>query len=389
MIYTLMNKHIPLADINFSSLGHIDEICKVYTPEAFPVGIITKDNSPTSKITRDYLYNWWKNRIIPASRDGLNTLLHIYRIENTSSLAIKSLGLSLSDQYWIKPKGSDISWNDVNFFTNDFSSDLGTLFFSKNQSSRQNINPFSPDASSNGWLKKKWIIINDKRYLAKAGSGTLHQEPYNEVAISKILDLLKIKHIEYKTIMENNRPLCLCENFINPNTEFVPANLIYNVLPQKNNESNLTHFFKCAEYLQIPGIKDYINNFLTIDYLTENTDRHYGNFGFIRNINTLKFISPAPIFDNGTSLWNNCLDSEIGEWQSCMPFKKNHREQIKLVTSFNISEQSLKKCERIIKNELSKSPLLSPHRIDKISKYVGNRARLLENIISKVNTLSR
>lgn len=181
----------------------------------------------------------------------------------------------------------------------------------------------------------------------------------------------------------------ICENFINPNTEFVPANLIYNVLPQKNNESNLTHFFKCAEYLQIPGTKDYINNFLTIDYLTENTDRHYGNFGFIRNINTLKFISPAPIFDNGTSLWNNCLDSEIGEWQSCMPFKKNHREQIKLVTSFNISEQSLKKCERIIKNELSKSPLLSPHRIDKISKYVGNRARLLENIISKVNTLSR
>lgn len=64
MIYTLMNKHIPLADINFSSLGHIDEICKVYTPEAFPVGIITKDNSPTSKITRDYLYNWWKNRMI-------------------------------------------------------------------------------------------------------------------------------------------------------------------------------------------------------------------------------------------------------------------------------------------------------------------------------------
>ena len=232
--------------------------------------------------------------------------MHIYRIENTSSLAIKSLGLSISDQYWIKPKGSDISWNDVNFFTNDFSSDLGTLFFSKNQSSRQNINPFSPDASSNGWLKKKWVIINDKRYLAKAGSGTLHQEPYNEVAISKILDLLKIKHIEYKTIMENNRPLCLCENFINPNTEFVPANLIYNVLPQKNNESNLTHFFKCAEYLQIPGTKDYINNFLTIDYLTENTDRHYGNFGFIRNINTLKFISPAPIFDNGTSLWNNC-----------------------------------------------------------------------------------
>ena len=128
--------------------------------------------------------------------------MHIYRIENTSSLAIKSLGLSLSDQYWIKPKGSDISWNDVNFFTNDFSSDLGTIFFSKNQSSRQNINPFSPDASSNGWLKKKWVIINDKRYLAKAGSGTLHQEPYNEVAISKILDLLKIKHTQYKIIME-------------------------------------------------------------------------------------------------------------------------------------------------------------------------------------------
>ena len=51
---------------------------------------------------------------------------------------------------------------------------------------------------------------------------------------------------------------------------------------------------------------------LCLDYLIENSDRHYGNFGFIRDVNSLKFLGPAPLFDNGTSLWCESLNSEIG-----------------------------------------------------------------------------
>ncbi len=40
------------------------------------------------------------------------------------------------------------------------------------------------------------------------------------------------------------------------------------------------------------------------------TDRHYGNFGFMRDINTLKFIKPAPIFDTCINLWCDALNKD-------------------------------------------------------------------------------
>ena len=39
-----------------------------------------------------------------------------------------------------------------------------------------------------------------------------------------------------------------------------------------------------------------------LDYLILNEDRHLNNFGIIRNVDTLKWLDVAPIFDNGQSL---------------------------------------------------------------------------------------
>lgn len=39
-----------------------------------------------------------------------------------------------------------------------------------------------------------------------------------------------------------------------------------------------------------------------LDYLIMNEDRHLNNFGIIRDVNTLKWLDVAPIFDNGMSL---------------------------------------------------------------------------------------
>ena len=46
-----------------------------------------------------------------------------------------------------------------------------------------------------------------------------------------------------------------------------------------------------------------ISNMLLIDYVLGNEDRHWGNFGILRNIKTLDFVDVAPIFDNGNALW--------------------------------------------------------------------------------------
>lgn len=371
-VYTLMNKNIALASINMAENGYIVELNNIHNAEAFPVGVFKDSN----KETLAALNSWWHGRYIPASRDGLRQLLHLLGVESTSQLALRSLGLSLSDQYWIKPANEELTWENANFFTNDFSKELGEAFFN-NTSANPSINPQSPDASSNGWLKKKWVIIEGERYLAKAGSAPLLQQPYNEVIASKICDLLGFEHVDYKLVLEHSRPLSLCPNFVNTETEFVPASLVRSILPKSNNDSEWSHLLRCADKLGIPAVEDLLKKQLVLDFLIENVDRHYGNFGFIRDVNTLKFLGTAPIFDNGTSLWCDALLPEIGTWQQAMPFKKNNKEQIKLVKDINLDAGLLQKIPSIVYDGLSSSEYLEQNRVERIVAGVENRVRLL------------
>ena len=42
---------------------------------------------------------------------------------------------------------------------------------------------------------------------------------------------------------------------------------------------------------------------LVFDALIYNEDRHFGNFGVLRDNHSGKIIAPAPVFDNGLSLF--------------------------------------------------------------------------------------
>ena len=39
----------------------------------------------------------------------------------------RAMALPLIDRYWARPAGSDVAWDDVNVFDNDFSSEFGEL----------------------------------------------------------------------------------------------------------------------------------------------------------------------------------------------------------------------------------------------------------------------
>ena len=47
-----------------------------------------------------------------------------------------------------------------------------------------------------------------------------------------------------------------------------------------------------------------LNDMLVLDAVIMNTDRHFGNFGFIIDNKTNKIVAPAPLFDHGNSLLN-------------------------------------------------------------------------------------
>ena len=59
-----------------------------------------------------------------------------------------------------------------------------------------------------------------------------------------------------------------------------------------------------------------LNDMIVFDAVILNTDRHYGNFGFLVDSRTNQIVAPAPLFDHGNSLLNfasgDVLKSEKG-----------------------------------------------------------------------------
>ncbi|MCI8597059.1 MAG: excisionase [Lachnospiraceae bacterium] len=331
--YTLMHKNIPVVELALDTIsGAIVSVGAVHEAAHVPVGILVRKGT----VDRSGLNEWWKGRAIPASRSGIREALLELKVPDTRLLMQKCLGLSLSDQYWIRPTDSNLLWEKVNFFYHPFSEDVGNILFGKGSDSRE-ISLMSPDNTSDGWLKKKWKIIDGKRCLIKGGSGATQQEPYNEVLASRIMDRLHIPHVSYSLITEGDYPYSVCEDFITPDTELVSAWYMMQTVKKPNHISVYRHYWDCCKRLGIGDIEDAMNRMLVVDYLIANEDRHLNNFGVVRRTDTLEYLGAAPIYDSGTSLWFDKPTRMINAKTkiTCKPFKNKHEEQIKLVTDFS------------------------------------------------------
>jgi hypothetical protein len=58
-----------------------------------------------------------------------------------------------------------------------------------------------------------------------------------------------------------------------------------------------------AEAYGLPEEKtfDYLDMQMLVDFLIGNRDRHQGNIGFLRDADTLRIFSAAPVYDSGSS----------------------------------------------------------------------------------------
>jgi hypothetical protein len=379
MKYTLMHKRIAVADLDISDISSsISRVQAVYRPEHLPVGVIVSGNPDLRSLNE-----WWKNRAIPASRSGLRDALEIMGISDASALLLKGFGLSLSDQYWVSPAGQALEWDRINFFENDFSEDVGNALFGRGEGK---LNLMSPDNTSDGWLKKKWVIAKaipgtgKKRLLVKGGSPPYHQEPLNEVLASAIMDRLKIPHVTYTLSWDEEAPFSICEDFITAETDLVSAWHIYNSQKKPNHLSAYQHFINCCETLGIPDITESLDRMLALDYLIANTDRHFNNFGALRQAETLEWLGAAPVFDCGTSMWHDQIPSMIrseGKLPS-KPFRLNHEDQIKLASSLDwIDFDSLRGIEEEWDENLKQSVYIDDERRDKLRRALMRRIELL------------
>lgn len=253
----------------------------------------------------------------------------------------------MSDQYWVKPADSNIEYKDINFFEHDFKdSEFTNATFSSGVDSSTKISLISPNNTTDGRLKKTWIIKNNKRYLLKGGYKNELMQPFNEVLASMICERLGFNHIKYTIEVINEKVVSKCECFINTDTELIPAHQILYEIQKKENVYE--EYIKILENKGINNVREKLENMFILDYLILNEDRHLNNFGIIRNVNNLNWIDIKDIKRIDLSK----LDGLVDEF-----------------------DELLHKYQSITR--------MTDRRINKICTLLMSRINKLENIINK------
>ncbi len=381
--FTLMNKNKKVFDFVYDEEEHFIVNFERNYPENedyAPFGLIKMN-----EIDKVEFNKWWKNRQIPASRKGLKEVLHnsnVYDKDNFDLLDAKAYCLSLSDQYWVKGVDEEISWESINFFDNEFSEDIGKILFNGGKTAL-NLNLNTPDMTSNGNYEKRWKIIDGERYLLKAGSKIYNQEPFNELIATKLYERLlnKEEYVEYSVIFDDDKAISKCKNFITKDTELVPAWKINEYYEFLDDEDKYTHYIRCLNNLGIKDAETLTDKMIVCDYIIANKDRHFNNFGVIRDVNTLKFIGVAPIFDNGCSLWYDENDMYVGEFFLTKPFEEYEKTQLSLVKKLEwLDISKLEDFPNEVKTILSMDKLLSKERINKIVDQIKLRIEFVKEL---------
>ncbi|MDR1164429.1 MAG: hypothetical protein LBO66_00895 [Deltaproteobacteria bacterium] len=386
MKFELMRKDKQVAVMELSvkrDFTLVDSITRVIDLERMPIG----SRRPISaKPAPHKLEDWINERCIPKERYGLKTLVDDLGLPRPNQLLLDSLGLSLSAQYWMRPFENGVLWKDVNFFQNEFSNKLGEALLGNSKDVKRR-SFLSPDASSSGVLPKRWIISEGKRILMKGGKSPFFQEPINEVAASRVMAMLGIERVNYEMMVSRGKTYSLCETFVDVDTDFVSAYYIADMCSNMPSDMSRRYdvFLGWCEKRGIPGAREALDKIFIADFILFNTDRHFNNFGALRDANTLEWKGFSTVFDTGNCLWNDVdakdiILQEIGE---CKPFRDNFQKQLLHVSDFSwVDLGALKAIPDEISGLLGDVGNLSPERVGKIRQWLEWRVKYLENVIN-------
>lgn len=265
--------------------------------ERLPLGM-----EPTS----ESLTRWLRHRTIPANRAYAQNFLSKNGLRENDFIGILQVckGLSLTDCYWVTYPDDQKTFAEVNLFDNRFSQVLSQIAFTGYGSSPVSKFRSSPEFTTNGMLPKAWRRKEGEVLLYKGGTSGLAntgKEPYSEFYAAQVAEAMGIPHVTYGLSKWKGQLCSTCELFTSKDVSFVPASTLINT----------SKISKIIDWYDDHGWKNDLADMLVLDAIIRNTDRHLGNFGFLVDNHTNQLLRPAPLFDNGLSLYCYVMDNDL------------------------------------------------------------------------------
>ena len=314
MIYTL--KHFDTPILNFSAESGAEPNIEILSVNDQARNLIPLD---IEEISSAGLESWIRHRSIPKNRAYVDKILTSMGLSVNRPMDILrvSKGLSLNDCYWVTEENFSGSFESYNLYENRFNRILGQIAFTGYGSSNATRLTSSPELTTNGMLPKCWRRINKKIILYKGGTtgaSNTGNEPYSEFYATQIGQIMELNVVPYSLAKWKETLCSTCEIFTSKEISFVPVGRIVRTWGMK----------AVRQYYRSLG-EEYekaLNEMFVFDALIFNTDRHFGNFGFLVDSHTNQIIAPAPLFDHGNSLLNFAGKDEIQDKESILKYAK-------------------------------------------------------------------
>lgn len=234
---------------------------------------------------------WLETRAIDSHRSNSRLLKKALRLAERDDIStvVHVNGATITDNYWVRPIGSTLTYDDVKF-DNDFFSNLALkgTYNSFNKAAMSNRDK-TPELTNIGSFEKCWKLRDGKWYMYKKAT---HDELFSELFIYELGKALDMNMAHY----ERGDGVIKSLDFTDAaKVNFEPASTFMG-----DNEDYLA-VVNTLENICPEAIEDYVK-MIFLDTITANPDRHTNNFGLLRDTVTGKFIGLAPNFDNNMAL---------------------------------------------------------------------------------------
>ena len=211
-----------------------------------------------------------------AEKDDISTVIHVY-------------GATITDNYWIRPIGSAMTYSDVRFNDDYFSTlALKGTYNSFNRAANSKRSK-TPELTNTGSFEKCWKLRDGKWWMYKRAT---HDEAFSELFICELGRALGMNMATYERGDGCVKSLDFTDG---ASVNFEPASAFM------GDNEEYPDVVKALQNLCPDAIPDYIR-LLFMDTLCANPDRHTNNFGLLRDARTGEFIGLSPNYDNNMAL---------------------------------------------------------------------------------------
>lgn len=285
--YQIMHGDTIIASID--TRGH----CRIFAPSFMPFSLVLEDSATDLDSLVDNITNfyfWCASRVLTLDRKYAKEILNSIGASQAvtdrerARLALSYRCVSLTDIFWVKEADDHVSFSAVNLFENHLENAFVDVSLRGRQMTVTN-QCLERDLSTNGLFPKAWVRTGQSFQLLKDGDRTSVE---NELLASKICQCFQCAQVVYKETIYDGEKVSASP---------LMTSLDYSIVSRENYEIYAVNHHRNAleDVLSLDSYSFYMMNIL--DYLIGNTDRHWGNWGFLVDNRTNRPVCLHPLMD--------------------------------------------------------------------------------------------